>query len=79
MPPVVPLFYGKPSGEGQLVPTLGLLIAPAASLLITLLNTALSVVTNDTFFKQVLIATTLLITLLTTITVLKVIFLVGFF
>jgi|SRR5688572_32523789 len=79
IPPVVPFFYGKPVGDGQLIPALGLLIAPLASLFITTLNLGLSSMTSDNFLKKVYAASTLLFTLLTTITVIKIIFLVGFF
>ncbi len=79
LPPVVPLFYGKAIGEGQLVPVLGLLIAPATSIIITILNLVTSSLTHDMFLKKIYAASALLISLLTTISVIKIIFLVGFF
>ncbi len=79
LPPVVPLFYGKAIGEGQLVPVLGLLIAPSTSLVITILNLTISSLTHDVFLKKVYAAAALLISLLTTISVIKIVFLVGFF
>ena len=38
LPPVVPLFYGKPEGEEQLSQTFGLLIIPGISMVVTILN-----------------------------------------
>jgi hypothetical protein len=79
LPPVVPLFYGRPVGEGQLVSTLGLLIAPAASFLITAVNLLLNLWTKDDFLKKVLAVTALIISIVTAITVIKIMLLVGFF
>lgn len=79
IPPIVPLFYGRAIGESQLVGFFGLLIAPGASLFITLLNLILSSITDDLFLKKVYVATAFIVSLLTTITVIKIIFLVGFF
>lgn len=79
LPPEVPLFYGKPTGEEQLTSSLGLLIAPAVSLLVTILNTALSTLVENPFLKNVLIISALFVSLLTGITIFKIIFLVGLF
>ena len=38
LPPQVPLFYSRPWGEDQLVHPFGLLLLPAASLLVFLIN-----------------------------------------
>lgn len=79
LPPVVPLFYGLPSGVNQLVPTLGLLIVPITSLAITTLNIFLTKFTKDLFFKMTLIVASTFISVLTAITIFKIILLVGFF
>ena len=79
LPPVVPLFYGLPSGENQLVPQLGLLIVPGVSLLITILNTSIASSSKDEFFKTTLIVSSALISVLAAVAVLKIIFLVGYF
>jgi len=79
LPPVVPLFYGKPLGEGQLIPTLGLLVAPGVSTLITLVNVVLGLAIKDDFLKKILISSAFLVSMLTTITVVKIVSLVGFF
>jgi len=79
LPPIVPFFYGKAVGEGQLVKSLGLLTAPGLSLLIVVLNTALATTIENSFFKKILIMCAFLFTLLMTITIFKIVFLVGFF
>ncbi len=79
LPPEVPLFYGKPVGEMQLTSALGLLIAPVASILITLINISLNFWVKDLFAKKILIISAFFVSVLTAITVLKIIFLVGFF
>lgn len=79
LPPVVPLFYGRPGGEGQLVPAFGLLIAPILSIVFILINSLISNITQDLFTRKLLIVSAFLVSLLTTITFFKIIFLVGFF
>lgn len=79
LPPVVPLLYGRPLGESQLVPTLGLVIAPAVALGISVLNIFLSVFIQESLTKKILIISGFLVSILSTITILKIILLVGFF
>ena len=79
LPPVVPVLYGRPTGESQLLPTLGLIIAPSVSLLILVSNCVVATLSKDLFLKKVLVLTALLVSLLTTIAVVKVVLLVGFF
>jgi hypothetical protein len=78
-PPVVPLFYGLPQGSAQLTPSYGLLLAPATGLVVTIVNLVIARLTNDVFFKKTLIISSLFITGLVTIAVIKIVFLVGFF
>lgn len=79
LPPQIPLFYGKPIGEEQLTTSFGFLIAPAASLTIIILNTALSLLIDDQFLKKALIFSSFFISILITMTIFKIIFLVGLF
>jgi len=79
LPPVVPLLYGRPTGETQLVPTIWLLAAPGLSLLFIIINSLITNFTSDVFANKLLITTTFLLSLLTVITLFKIIFLVGFF
>jgi hypothetical protein len=79
LPPLVPLFYGRPVGERQLISTLGLSAAPVVSLLITAVNLLINLWVEDLFIKRVLAVSALTVSVLTTITVIKIAFLVGFF
>lgn len=79
LPPVVPLFYGLPIGSSQLIPALGLLLVPSVNILIGILNIILSNFSKDIFFKRTLIISSFFVSVLTTITVFKIIALVGFF
>lgn len=77
LPPQVPLFFGKPQGEEQLVPWVYLIIPPALSALITLINTFLLKVTKDHLLQKVLLASTFLVTALSSSSVFQIVRLVG--
>lgn len=79
LPPEVPLFYGKPRGEEQLVGRVMLVLPPAVSMLIALSNAIIIRLTKDVFLKNVLLGLAVTATLLSTITVFKIINLVGSF
>lgn len=79
LPPQVPLFYGLPVGEGQLTSYWGFFLAPAASLIISIANIFISSQVSDSFYKRVLIISAFFISVLVTITTIKIIFLIGFF
>lgn len=79
LPPVVPLFYGKPLGEGQLISNLGLLIVPAVSLIISTINLLLNIWIKDNFLKKIFAVTSVIISVVGAITIIKIILLVGFF
>lgn len=77
LPPVVPLFYGKPVGSGQLVSTYGLLLAPLAAFFITVINILLASKISGIFSKKIFSVASFFVSLLATVTVVKIIFLVG--
>lgn len=79
LPPQLPLFYGKPIGEEQLVRAVYFLIAPAVSLFINLINVLLVMVIGDLFTRKVLIFTGFFVAALIAITTTRIILLVGFF
>ncbi|KKS96192.1 MAG: hypothetical protein UV71_C0001G0066 [Microgenomates group bacterium GW2011_GWC1_43_13] len=79
LPPRAPLFYGRPMGEAQLTSTFGLLIAPGVSLMMTLLNLFLSLWAKDSFIKRLLAISAIVVSVLTAITITKIVSLVGFF
>jgi len=78
LPPVVPLLFGKPQGEEQLVPKLYLTAPPLTSSIIALINTALIKSITNHFLKYVLLGLMLTATVLSTITVIKIVLLVGY-
>lgn len=79
LPPELPLFYGFTESDQQLTTPLGLLLPGTASFIVIILNSILSILIPNDFLKKTLSVTSLLISLLLLITVLKIIFLVGFF
>lgn len=79
LPPQVPLLYGSVVSEKQLVGSLGLIIPSLVSIVITFANIGLSFFTKDVFLKKALILTTFLVCIFSTVTTLKIIFLVGSF
>lgn len=79
LPPIVPLYYGRPIGSEQLTPNIFLFIIPAVSLLITTINIIISKSVNDEFTKKLLAISSLLISIMSAVTLVKIISLVGFF
>ena len=79
LPPVIPIFYGKPVGEDQLGTFWFFFIIPAVSILITTVNFLISMSAKDEFVKKVLAVSALVISLTGVITVIKIVLLVGFF
>lgn len=79
LPPEVPLFFGLAKGEEQLTTKIGLIIPGVASLFTTLLNLFLSFLTDKDFLQKMLIFTALATSIISFITVIKIILLVGSF
>lgn len=79
LPPIVPLLYGRPTGAGQLIPSLFLISAPISSIIITFLNIFLSNLTGDIFIKKILALSSFLLSVLVAITIIQIVLLVGFF
>lgn len=77
LPPQIPLFYGLAEGEGQITPSLALVIPSLASALVVILNSFLSLVLKDDFLKKMLILAGLATSFLATVTTIKIILLVG--
>ncbi len=76
LPAKVPLFYSLPWGENQLVDREQLLILPATIILITLFNLIVSwqLHTSQIFFKKILNLTSVLISIILTITFIKIVY-----
>jgi hypothetical protein len=79
LPPVVPVFYGRPYGPAQLVPTFWFITPLIVSLLVGAINFLISYWSKDLFVKKILAVSSLFICIIAVIAVVKVIFLVGFF
>jgi hypothetical protein len=79
IPPVVPLFYGLPLSEDQLVKAPFLILPGGVALLIVFLNSLLTFFIKDDFLKKVLVIASLGTSFFAVITTLKIIFLVGNF
>lgn len=77
LPPEVPLFYGLAEGEEQLTTNSGLIFPGALSGGIVLINLALAAFSENSFLRQTLIVSGLGVSVLSLITVVKIIFLVG--
>lgn len=78
LPPQVPLFYGAPSGEDQLANNILLILPNSLAAVFNLINILLLKITNsDNFLKKTITGIGIITTALATITVIKIIFLVG--
>ncbi len=75
LPPKLPLFYSLPWGEKQLVYHSQLLILPASIILVTLCNLIISwqLHSQQVFFKKILLFSSVLVSLILTITFVKVV------
>ena len=77
LPPLLPLFYGAPSGEDQLARQ-GFLVLPLIMVTaISIINILLSRIVSDLFLQRILFGFTVVTTLLSTITVIRIMLLVG--
>lgn len=77
LPPELPLFYGLPEGEGQLVKTNLFALPPLLAVGFSLINFLIYNKVEDKFIKEVLIYSLLFLSFFSLVTVLKVAFLVG--
>lgn len=76
LPPVVPLLYGLPVGEEQLVPRILLVLPSLAAFLLVAANACVSSFLKDSFVHKVLVGISIALTLLASITTIKIFFLV---
>lgn len=79
LPPEVPLFYGAAEGKDQLGPLITLALPPVISIAVVAINSLIAMMTTDEFMKKVLISTSLVVSILSTISFVKIVFLVGAF
>lgn len=78
LPPLVPLWYSRPWGSDQLAPPVFLFFLPISSITIHLINLAFAmyITTEYLVFTQSLFLSSLIVSLLSFIAVIKIIFLV---
>ncbi len=75
-PPQVPLLYGLPEGELQLVSSLSLTIPSLISLLVIVINVIISYFLKEEFFKKILIITAIGLSIFSITTTVKIVLLV---
>lgn len=79
LPPVVPLFYGLPVGEEQLVPRIFLTVPSIVATVLIIINIFIAKVSSGNFIQRVLVGLTMTLTLLASVTTMKIFFLVASF
>lgn len=77
LPPEIPLFYGLAEGQEQITNSIFLFIPNGVSLAILLVNLIVASASKQEYYKKILVVAGLIVTFFATITVLKIIFLVG--
>lgn len=79
LPPLVPLFYGLPTGEEQLASSTFLITPALTSIAVVLVNAFLARVVKNNFLQRVLLGISWATAALSTITIIRIIWLVGAF
>lgn len=77
LPPEIPLFYGFPQSQQQIIGSKILFLPAFIAATFTTLNAYLSIYVENAYLKKVLAFISLLISLLAAITIFKIVFLVG--
>ncbi len=79
IPPLVPLYYGNPTGVEQLGPAKGVFIPPSFVLVALITTILINKAYKDNFLETLLVLSLCVLTVLSTVTVFKILFLVGNF
>ena len=79
LPPEIPLFYGKPFGQDQLVKSSFLTIPLIITTIIAIFNLIISIFVTNRFLTQMLAGIATATSILALITVFEIIYLVGNF
>lgn len=79
LPPEVPLFYGLAEGSDQLTTSTGLMLPGIFSLTVLIINILITYLVENKFLQKTLILTGVAISVFSSVTVVKIIFLVGSF
>lgn len=79
LPPQVPLFYGLPEGQDQLATSWFLILPATTSLFILTSNLLITPLIKESFLQKTLVLAGIATVFFSTITTIKIIFLVGSF
>jgi|SRR3989344_9029445 len=79
LPPEVPLFYGLPEGEEQLTSSARLVIPLTLSIFITIINFIIILFLRNSFLQKTLVLVSFAISILSFLTTLRIVLLVGSF
>lgn len=79
IPPIIPLYYGNPAGAEQLAPYQGLFIPPSFVLVVLLTSILINKAYKDSFLETLLVLNLGVLTTLSTVTVFRILLLVGNF
>jgi hypothetical protein len=79
LPPEVPLYYGLPISEEQMVPAIELTLPSIFAIALISLNILLALIINDKFLRHTLIVAGFAVSFFATVTTIKIVYLVGSF
>lgn len=79
LPPVIPIYFGMPTGSQQLGPSYALSLPPLASLIVTLIDSIIITLSDDKFLQKTLLAISFVTTFLSTFAFVRIFMLVGSF
>lgn len=79
LPPQVPLFYGLPEGQDQLATSWFLILPATTSLFILVSNLLITPLIKEPFLQKTLVLAGIATAFFSTVTTVKIIFLVGSF
>ena len=77
LPPEIPLLYGLPEGNDQLVKSWAITVPNLVAFILMFINTIFAINTKDEYLKKIIILAGFTATFFATITVIKIVFLVG--
>jgi len=77
LPPEIPLLYGLPEGNDQLVKSWAITVPNLVAFILMFINTIFAINTKDEYIRKIIILAGFTATFFATITVIKIFFLVG--
>lgn len=78
LPPLIPLFYGKPVGVEELAQKNFLFLVPTIAIIISVLNFIISKSVKDEFLQKILAVGSFIVSIMALVTVIKIILLIAF-